>query len=58
LELICKAKMAASKATKFMVVAVLVAMLLLMATELATALVLDGAASELKLGLYQSDIRR
>jgi hypothetical protein len=50
--------MAASKATKFMVVAVLVAMLLLMATELATALVLDGAASELKLGLYQSDIRR
>jgi hypothetical protein len=44
------AKMAASKATKFMVVAVLAAMLLLMSTEVVIA-VLDGAASELKLGL-------
>ncbi|KAE8100449.1 hypothetical protein FH972_018346 [Carpinus fangiana] len=39
--------MAATKATKFMVVAVLVVMLLLMSTEVATAL---GAATELKLG--------
>jgi hypothetical protein len=41
--------MAATKATKFMVVAaVLVAMLLLMSTEVATAL---GAGPETKLGL-------
>lgn len=44
------AKMAASKATKFMAVAVLAAMLLLMSIEVVIA-VLDGTASELKLGL-------
>ena len=47
------AKMAATSATKFMVLAVLVAILmLLMSTEVATAVV-DNAVPQLKLGLYK-----
>lgn len=46
------AKMAATKATKFIVVAVLVAIFLLMSTEVATA-ALDAALTDhLKLGIF------